>query len=371
MKKVTILALHLGYGGIERAITDLANNIVSDYDVTIVSTYKLYDEPVNKLNKNVKVLYLSQLKPNNKEFKTALKRFKFTNAIKEGLKSIKILKLKKKLMINYIKQCNSDIIISTRDIHNKWLSKYGNNKSLKIGWEHNHHHGNKKYANRIIKSSRGLDYLVLVSKDLTKFYQEKTNTKCIYIPNMIEKADTTSSLKAKNIISIGRLSQEKGFLDLLDVFAIVNKEYHDWHLNIVGDGNEYHKIVKKIKKLGLQDNVVLHGYLKKEQINRLFDISSIYVMSSFTESFGIVLLESFSHGIPCVAFDSAEGAREIIINNKNGFLVKERDKRMMADKICQLIKSYDLRVKMGEKGLEKSKLFEPNKVIKKWKQIMK
>ena len=41
MKKVTILALHLGYGGIERAITDVANSICPNYDITIVSNYKL------------------------------------------------------------------------------------------------------------------------------------------------------------------------------------------------------------------------------------------------------------------------------------------------------------------------------------------
>ena len=93
MKKVTILALHLGYGGIERAVTDLANGIVSNYDVTIVSTYKLYEEPVNKLDKKVKVVYLSELKPNAKEFKDALKHFRLITTLKEGIKGIKILNL--------------------------------------------------------------------------------------------------------------------------------------------------------------------------------------------------------------------------------------------------------------------------------------
>lgn len=371
MKKVTILALHLGYGGIERAITDLANNIVSDYDVTIVSTYKLYDQPVNKLDKNVKVVYLSELKPNGKEFKEALRKFKIITVIKEGIKSIKILNLKKKLMINYIKKCNSDVIISTRDIHNEWLSKYGNKKSLKIGWEHNHHHGNMRYADEIIKSCRGLDYLVLVSKDLTNFYKKRTNTKCIYIPNMIEKSNVQSKLKEKNLISIGRLSPEKGFLDLIDVFKIVNKKYPDWILNIVGDGKEYEALESKIKENNLEKNVILHGYLTKDKINSLLEKSSIYVMSSFTESFGIVLLESFAYGIPCVAFDSAEGALEIINDNKDGFLIKDRNKEKMAEKICDLINDYDRRKEMGSNGLKKSYKFAKEKVIEKWKKIIK
>ena len=185
MKKVTILALHLGYGGIERAITDLANSLVENYCVEIVSTYKVYDKPVNRLDRRIKVKYLTELKPNKKEFKSALKKFRLISAFKEGIKSVKILKLKKELMIEFIKQCDSDVIISTRDIHNEWLGEYAREGVLKIGWEHNHHHGNEKYAKKIIESCKNLDYFVLVSKDLASYYKERVNPKCVYIPNLV------------------------------------------------------------------------------------------------------------------------------------------------------------------------------------------
>ena len=371
MKKITILALHLGYGGIERAITDLANNLINTYDVTIVSTYKLYDKPVNELNKNVKVEYLTDLKPNKKELKEAIKKFKLSGIIKEGFIAVKILNLKKKLMINYIKKCDSDVIISTRDIHNYWLGKYGSKKSLKIGWEHNHYHGNTKYANKIIKSSNSLDYLGLVSKDLTNFYQDKTKAKCIYIPNMIEKSNAISNLKHKNIISIGRLEKVKGYSDLLDVFSLVNKEYPDWTLNIVGDGKEKDFLQEKIKEKKLEGQINLCGYLTKKEMEPLLKKSSIYVMSSLSESFGIVLLEAFSYGIPCIAFDSAEGAREIITNNYDGFLIKDRNNEKMKEKISYLIDNYDKRIEMGKNGLEKSLDFSSEKVIEKWISIIK
>ena len=68
MKKVTILALHLGYGGIENVISTLSNTLSSKYDVEIISTYKLYNEPAYKLDEKVKVTYLKEdLKPNKKE----------------------------------------------------------------------------------------------------------------------------------------------------------------------------------------------------------------------------------------------------------------------------------------------------------------
>lgn len=371
MKRVTILALHLGYGGIERAITDLANSLVNDYKVSIVSTYKVYEKPVNKLDKKVEVIYLTDLKPNEKEFKDCLRRFKLISAFKEGLKSINILKLKKKLMIEYIKSCDSDVIISTRDIHNEWLGLYGSEKSLKIGWEHNHHHGNNKYVNKIVKSVENLDYFVLVSKDLTSFYKDIVKPKCVYIPNLVEKPDSVSDLQSKNLISIGRLSHEKGFLDLIDVFSLVHLKYPDWKLNIVGDGFEKEKIISRIHKHGLDSSVVLHGFLDKSRVNKLLNNSSIYVMTSYTESFGIVLLEAFSHGLPCVAFDSAEGACELISNNWDGYLVKDRNYDEMAKRICHLIDKYGRRYIMGQNGLNKAMQFSLEEVREKWKKIIK
>lgn len=371
MKKVTILALHLGYGGIERAITDLANSLVENYSVEIVSTYRVYDEPVNRLDRRIKVKYLTELKPNKKEFKSALRKFRLVSAFKEGIKSIKILKLKKELMIDFIKNCDSDVIVSTRDIHNEWLGEYARDGILKIGWEHNHHHGNNRYANKIIESCKNLDYFVLVSKDLANFYKERVKPKCVYIPNLVSKADITSDLKSTNLVSVGRLSKEKGFSDLIDVFALIHMAYPDWKLNIIGDGEEKEKIISKIHKYGLDDSVIMHGFLDKEKVGKILADSSIYLMSSYTESFGIVLLEAFSYGVPCVAFDSAEGANEIISNNWDGYLIKDRDIDEMAKRVCNLIGNYSRRFIMGQNAIKKANKYSLEEVREKWIKIIK
>ena len=371
MKRVVILALHLGYGGIERAITDLANSLVDDYNVEIVSTYKVYDKPVNKLDRRVTVTYLTELKPNKKEFKESLKKFKLITSVKEGIKSIKILKLKKQLMIDYIKECDADVIISTRDIHNEWLGEYAKEGVLKIGWEHNHHHGDLKYAKKIIKSCENLDYFVLVSKDLTNYYKDLVKPKCVYIPNLVSKADKVSELKNLNLVSIGRLSHEKGFLDLIDVFALVQMKYPTAILNIIGDGEEKEKINNKIKKYGLEKNVKMHGFLDKEHIGKILSESSIYVMTSLTESFGIVLLEAFSYGVPAVAFTSAEGANEIISNNWDGYLIEDRNIDEMAKRICNLMGNYSRRFIMGQNAIKKANKYSLEEVKEKWVKIIK
>lgn len=375
MKKITILALHLGYGGIENCISNLANSLVDDYEVNIVSTYKLYEKPVFKLNDKIKIKYLmTDLKPNKQELKQSLKKLKLITFFKELKKSLKILKLKKNLMIEAIKNCDSDVIISTRDIHNNWLSKYGRDKTLKIGWEHNHHHNNKRYINKVTKSVLGLDYFVLVSKDLTKFYSEKLKdkkVKCAYIPNSInffpqEKA----KLETENLISIGRLSHEKGYLDLIDIFKELHQKYPDSKLNIIGDGPDRKKIEKKIRDNKLEDYIILHGFQEKEYINKYLEKSSVYIMTSYTESFGLVLLEAFAYGIPCVAYSSAEGANEIISDNWDGYLIKDRDKNKMIKRICELLSNRNRRLIMGANGIKKAQEFDTQKTKQKWIEII-
>ena len=369
MKKITILALHLGYGGIERCISNLVNSLCDDYDIEIVSTYKILDKPAFKIDGKVKIKYLiTDMKPNKKEIKESLKKLKLITFMKELRKAQKILKLKKELMINYIKNCHSDIIISTRDIHNLWLSKYGNDNCLKIGWEHNFHNNNQKYINKIIKSVYGLDYFVLVSKSLKEFYDGKTgNCKCVYIPNSISyMPKNISKLNGKNLISVGRLEVEKGYSDLIDVFSLVHKVYPDWKLNIMGDGSLKEELQRKIHKLNLTDSIILHGFRDSKYIEKELLKSSIYLMSSTTESFGLVLIEASSFGLPCIAFTSASGACEIIKDNWDGYLIEDRDKEKMAKRIINLIKNPERRIIMGDNAYKKSINYISDNIKENW-----
>lgn len=372
MKRITILALHLGYGGIEKCISTLANTLCKNYQVNVISTYKLYEKPSFPIDDRVKITYLiPDLSPSKNEFIDSVKHLKFIKGFKLGITNLKVLYFKKKKMIEDIKNCDSDVIISTRDIHNDWLGKYGNPNILKIGWEHNHHNNDKKYINKIIKSVSKLDYFVLVSKELEGFYRQKVKCKTVYIPNTLDYyPKKVSDLEEKRIISVGRLSEEKGYLDLIDVFSLVHQVYPDWKLDIIGDGNQKENIQKKIEEYELKDFIILHGFQNKEYINQLLQKSSIYVMCSYTESFGIVLLEAFSFGIPCVAFDSARGATEIISNNWDGYLIKDRNKEIMAKKVCELISNPNRRIIMGANGIKKANQYSMDEIRKYWIQII-
>lgn len=375
MKKISILALHLGYGGIEKSIIALANLLCDRYKVEIISSYKLYDKPVFDLDERVEVKYLmGNLKPNRREFTTALKNKKIFTAFREGIKSLKILRMRKKTMVNFIKQSDSDVIISTRDIFNTWLGDFANDGVLKIGWEHNHYHDDFRYARSVIRSAYYLDYFVLVSVSLKQFYEKKlvnSNCQCVYIPNIIDKIPKqTSALSEKRLVSVGRLSSEKGYMDLLKIFSILSVKHPDWQLDIIGDGREKENLEKFISDHNLGDKVILHGFQNKDYIDKILHQSSIYIMTSYTESFGIVLLEAMSHGLPCIAFDSAEGARELINSGMNGYLIKNRSYAAMIKKIEDLMKSYDIRKKIGMAGRKSIKKYTSEIVSEQWYNLI-
>lgn len=374
MKKITILALHLSIGGVENVISNISNMLIKKYNVEIISVYKIDDAPAFHIDSNVTIKYLLDIKPNKKELSQSIKDKKIFRIIKESLKSIRVLYLRRKATISAIKKIDSDIIISTRCLFNGWLGKYGKKECIKIAQEHNHHNNNEKNVRKIIKSLKNIRYFMPASKQLTEFYKDKlkgSGTTCVYIPNALEYfPECKAELKSNKIISVGRLSPEKGFKDLIDVFDLILKKNHELVLNIVGNGTQYEFLQNYISQKNLNGKVILCGFLNKEKLNKLYSESSLYIMTSFTESFGLVLLEAESYGIPLIAFDSAQGANEIIENGQNGYLIPNRDKTMMAEKSIQLMQDIEKRKSLGEKGREKSTKFTKEEIGRKWYEFI-
>lgn len=372
-KKIVILALHLGTGGVEKVISNLANLLSDNNDVEIISTYKLRNSPAFYISNKVTINYLTtNLEPNKQEIKNALKNFNLIRLVFEAFKSFKILILRKKLMVNAIKNLDCDIVISTRILHNNWVSKYARKDIIKIAQEHNHHNNNQKYIKKLIKSLKNFDYFMPVSRELCDFYSKRiNNTKVVYIPNFIDNVSSkTCDLSSKQLISVGRLDPIKGFDDLIDLFNLFYQKYPDWNLHIVGDGPEKEILQTKINKLGLSKKITLCGTKFSEELENEYLNSSIYVMTSHSESFGLVLVEAANYGLPLIAFDSAQGANEIIENNKNGFLIKDRNAEEMIAKIEELLNDSSKMQYFSKNSKNTALKFSKEAISKEWNKFL-
>ena len=93
-------------------------------------------------------------------------------------------------------------------------------------------------------------------------------------------------------------------------------------------------------------------------------------MPSKSEAFGLVLLEAMNYGVPCVAFDSASGARELLKDNV-GILIKNRNKKVMAKKIVDLLNDKNRLKQYQNKSLKQVKNYSIDSVKKEWLKILK
>ena len=372
--KISFLLLHLGYGGIESATINTANSLCNEYDIEIMSFYKLSKTQANKLNDKIKVKYLYDGGPNKEEFLDAFHNHKIFNILKEGIRSVSILTKKKIRVINYIKNCDSKYIVSTRYDFSALLSKYGNDNSVKIAQEHHYHNNNKRYINILKNKYYNIDYLFALTKtledDYKKFLIKNKHTKVVLVPNMLYYIPSKQSkLDKKNIITISRLDYGKRNDDIIKAFSKIKK--NDWKLYIIGDGKEFNNLNKLINDLNMNDRIILTGYKNKEEIEEYMLKSSLFLMASETEGLPMVLLEAMSYGIPCIAYEIASGVNDIIDNNKNGYIIKNRNEEEYIEKIEKVINDSKLRNELGIEAKNKANEFSKEKIVNIWEKILK
>lgn len=189
----------------------------------------------------------------------------------------------------------------------------------------------------------------------------------IVIPDPLpysEDSHNISSLNNNNIIFVGRLSREKGVMRLLRIWKKISKKFPNYTLSIYGDGNEKIEMENFIKAQSI-NNVKFMGFIS--------DLKSIYInadllcMTSDTEGFGMVLIESMYFGVPCISFDCPVSPREII--GEAGIVIPCFDEDKYSNEIISLLSDS---VKMKElqiKSLSRAKDFYMNRIVEKWINI--
>ncbi len=217
----------------------------------------------------------------------------------------------------------------------------------------------------------------VLAKDFTKFIvltegnkNEWKSKNVQVIPNPLPFfPDEKSTLTNKKVIAVGKQSYQKGFDRLLNAWALLGEEFQDWQLHIYGKLDENLGLEKLAEQLKIKDQVFFHAPEKK--IEEKYAESSIFVLSSRYEGFGMVLIEAMSFGIPCVSFDCNYGPSDIIRNNEDGFLVENGNEKELVEKLQLLMKNETLRQEMGEKARENVQRFSPQNVVKQWDELFK
>ena len=209
------------------------------------------------------------------------------------------------------------------------------------------------------------DKIVTLTEEARKTWNKTSHL--TVIPNISNLSVVRySNTKKTRVIAVGRLSHEKGYDRLLDIWKYVSTQYPDWHLDIYGDGVLKEEITETINSKRVP-NISLQG--STIDISKEYANSSICVVTSYFEGFSLVILEAMKHGVPCVAFDCPYGPRSIIEDGKNGFLVEDGNISLFVEKLCSLIESIRLRQQFSTAALERAKFFDTDKIMLQWKSL--
>ena len=214
----------------------------------------------------------------------------------------------------------------------------------------------------IRKNIRRYNLLVALNQsdaeDWAKYVSTTVITNVVHLNHTGKIAD----LQSKHVIFVGRYVPQKGLFDLFKIWHLVHEKYPDWHLDLYGEGEQRIALEKEAERLC--ENIHIHH--PDTQIFYRYLDSSILVMTSLFESFGLVMVEAMSCGLPVVAFNCPYGPAKIVTDGVNGFLVNNRDIQLFAERICQLIESEDLRSSMGHAAIVSSQCFSVMNVMPQW-----
>ena len=218
----------------------------------------------------------------------------------------------------------------------------------------------------ILKKIKKTDCVVTLTqedKEFWKMYAKRIEV----IPNVLTiTPKKVLDYRTKRVIAAGRYVHQKGFDLLLEAWHRIDKNLSDWNLYIFGNENRrpYQHIVDKYDM-----NHRVHLMPATPEIVEEFSKSSIFVLSSRFEGFGLVLAEAMSCGLPCVSFDCPYGPRDIITDMEDGILVENGNIGALTRAIERLMTDEVLRRFMGEKAINNVSRFDRNTIMNQWEQL--
>ena len=218
--------------------------------------------------------------------------------------------------------------------------------------------GRKKY--------KSLDRIVTLTQGDAEDWKHVCNNVCV-IPNVVHlnESGRYSLCTEKRAIFAGRFDLQKNLGALIEVWTLVQKQHPDWVLDVYGNGELKPHYEKVVSEMNL--NICIHPAVS-DIFNKYLN-SSMLLMTSLYEPFGLVLAEAMSCGLPVVAFDCPYGPADIIHDGEDGYLVEDGNIETFSGRVCQLIENEKKRQEMGTTAVLSSQRYKAENIMPQWNQL--
>ena len=351
MKKVMFVCQSLGNGGAERVVSVLSEAIKNKYQVYILTLSS--NDSAYPVSENVKVIA--------------------ANINKKGFaKKCERIKTIKKTVIEY----GIDVVIAFSHYNAMYsvLALRGMKNVRIIGSERN---DPAQLADRKIlnwyrnKLYRKLDCLVCQTEDAKSYFPEEIQKKSVVILNPLKDnlPYRFEGEREKRIVSFSRLEKQKNIPMLIDAFEILYNDFPDYRLDIYGDGSQKEYLEEYILRKKLADCVSISPFQKN--IHEAVLKATAFALSSDYEGLSNSMLEAMAIGIPTVVTDCpCGGARMVIKDGENGYLVHVGNSNEMYKKIKKLIEDKDIAEKISKSGTQIRNKLSVDEISRQWMSIL-
>ena len=350
------------HGGIEKVLAQKANYFanVLGYEVCILTTEQKQHLPCYELSPKVQLVDLNINYNRKKSFLHPANLAKVPLHLYRWIFALRRLKPQHLIVCNYAFDFYwTPFLFAT-------IAKYIE------------YHSSRYYVSKARSAAKGLaklgyalqDYceqsytaLLLLNSSEIDYYS--SNSKQV-IPNPIAPTSYTAGLDARQVIAAGRLAPVKNFDALIEIWAKVVQHEPTWTLSIYGQGEpEYVAYLQtKIQELTLANQVFIRQAVPNLQ--ETLQAYSMYVMTSQTECFPMVLLESLSVGLPCISYSCPTGPAHIISPEQDGYLVSNHNQEAFVEKVLFLIRNPEIRKQMGAQAKQNVLRFSLDNVMSHW-----
>ena len=223
---------------------------------------------------------------------------------------------------------------------------------------------------------RGAAGIVLQTNEAKEYFPKYLQKKAVVLPNSINPSFLKSGMtteeenieKRKQIITVGRIDDNKNQKMLVEAFSDIASLYPDWTLELYGDGRGGNALREYVKSINLSDRIHFHGVVN-DVPNRM-KTASIFVLPSKIEGMPNALIEAMVMGLACISTNCPCGGPRDLIDGNNGILIPVDDREALANSLRKLIDDEELRNQMGKEASKIIHKLHPDVVNRVWQEYI-
>lgn len=354
---IVIFTMSLNRGGAERVITNLCNEYLSKkHQVTIVTCIRAL--PQYSLDRRVRHICIDRL-PEEKDQNKIMRFIRRRKSLRRLLNSLSI-----DIMLNILPE-PSFLALSLKN-------KYSFPMIVSVRSDPVMEYGFLPYYLMMRLWYPRADGFIMQTKEAKNYFPQSIRRKAAVIPNPINMEAVRESFageRKKEIVAVGRLTEEKNYPLLIQVYQKISSKFPEYKLLIYGEGELRQELEALIEKLGLKNKAFLAG--RKEDIFERIYKSSLFVMTSDHEGMPNALMEAMALGLPVISTNCPCGGPGFLIQNqKNGLLVEPGNKQELEKAMEELLSDQAYAKKLGEQAGRIAKMLSPEKIYQKWEKYL-